>query len=362
MPWRPVKRLTSGTIKRPPWHAGRPTGNSGAGRWLLSVLWPPPSSSLRRFRRSAGHPKTAASLAESQRLASEADRSESAAEKATLLRRAIAAEPENRDARLALADALFEDHHPDDALAMLAAFRDAGWRECLHELADYVWNAAKMTDDPAVREKLLQLATSLHGPRTRVTAAAESVWQAFADREWNQLAPYVGTMTRVHVEGSLGDPPADWTERLSPRALRSWFNRHQGYDLRRGENWLCDARCCEYWSTDPGRGDDWFSLTRACFATTGARATWTAKRYGSPGAHNSTQPTNPVGSALPPQNDVHAGIVLPGQVVGEVPRARRPSTRVGGLDPRRSGKLRSSVIVKNEYPEITIDPSGNGFQ
>jgi len=222
------------------------------------------------------HPKSAASLAESKRLAAEAARTQDDAENARLLRRAIEIEPANHAARLAFADALLEDH-PEEALAILTALRTAlvntGCRECLLDLTGLLWNDAERTNDQAVREKLRQLATGVHGSPTRVTAAGEAVWKAFTNGDWRQLAPYLGPMTHVHVAGGLSDRPLDRTERLSPRALRSWFNRIRGYDLRRGDNWFCDARCCEYWSANPSRGDVWFSLTRACFATTGARPT-----------------------------------------------------------------------------------------
>jgi len=108
------------------------------------------------------------------------------------------------------------------------------------------------------------------------TAAAEAVWKAFTAGEWRQLAPYVGPMTRVHVEDNISeDGDRDRTKRLSRRALRSWFESRYGYDLRRGDNWFCDARCCEYWSAEQGRGDYEAWLTRVCFATTGARPTLT---------------------------------------------------------------------------------------
>ena len=224
------------------------------------------------------HPKSAASLAESKRLAAEADRTPDDAERVPLLRRAIAVEPANRDAQMALAAAVSEDH-PDEALAILTALhkalRDSACRECLEDLAGSAWQAAEGTEDQAVREKLRQLASSVHGPPTRVTAAAEAVWKAFTAGEWRQLAPYVGPRTRVHVEETLADPPGDWTRRLSPRALRSWFERRYGYDLHRGDNWFCDARCCEYSSADPSRGDVWSTLMRVCFVMTGAHPTLT---------------------------------------------------------------------------------------
>jgi len=184
-----------------------------------------------------------------------------------------AAEP-----RMAFAGALLEDH-PDEALAILTAIRTAlnntGCRECLENFAGFVWNAAEGPN----AEKVKQLASGLHGPPTRVTAAAEAVWKAFTSGEWRQLAPYVGPMTRVQVRSYLTDPDfggdGDWTKRLSRRALRSFLEERHGYDPTRGDNWFCDARCCEYWTANQGRGDLEARLTRVCFATTGARPTLT---------------------------------------------------------------------------------------
>ena len=223
------------------------------------------------------HPKSAASLAESKRLAADAETQDDW-EKVTLLRRAIEVEPANHDARMAFAGALLEDH-PDEALAILTAIRTAlnntGCRECLENFAGFVWNAAEGPN----AEKVKQLASGLHGPPTRVTAAAEAVWKAFTSGEWRQLAPYVGPMTRVHVRNYLTDPAfggdGDWTKRLSRRALRSFLEERHGYDPTRGDNWFCDARCCEYWTANQGRGDLEARLTRVCFATTGARPTLT---------------------------------------------------------------------------------------
>ena len=158
---------------------------------------------------------------------------------------------------MAFAGALLENY-PDEALAILTALRTAlnntGCRECLENFAGFVWNAAEGPNG----EKVKQLASGLHGPLTRVTAAAEAVWKAFTSGEWRQLAPYVGPMTRVHVQNYLTDPDfggdGDWTKHLSRRALRSFSEERHGYDPTRGDNWFCDARCCEYWTANQGPG------------------------------------------------------------------------------------------------------------
>jgi hypothetical protein len=220
-------------------------------------------------------PHSAATSAASHQLvdrAAAADRADEADEAIALLRQAVAAEPANHDARVALAGALLE-RHPDRALAILTELRDARCRACLRAVTDFVERRHDGADDATLAGKLEALAGDAHGRRTRISRAADAVWQAIERQEWTLLAPYLGDETRIKTISMASDDPAAGVSSvaLSPAKMRAWLDRQTGFDLHRDESWFCSDRCCDYWSWNKSRNDVTSYLLRICFDTTGAR-------------------------------------------------------------------------------------------
>jgi hypothetical protein len=218
-------------------------------------------------------PRSAATAAASHQLverADEAERADKTDEAIALLRQAVAAEPANHDARVALADALLEQHL-DEAVAILTQLRDARCRACLRAVTDFVERHS--TDDATARSALESLASSAHGRPTRLSRTADAVWKAFERKDWTLLAPYIGDRTSIKTVNTATDDPTEEVRSvaLSPARMRAWFERQMGLDLHRDEAWFCNDRCCEYWSWNPSRNDVTNYLERLCFDTSSGR-------------------------------------------------------------------------------------------
>ena len=221
-------------------------------------------------------PRSAATAAASHQLVERADAADNADkpdEAIDLLRQAVAAEPANHQARVALAAALLDQQHPDEALAILTQLHDARCRACLRAVTDFVVRMHDSMGDPTLRGKLDALVTNVHGRPTPVSRAADAVWKAFERQDWRLLAPYIGDRTRIKTIETLTDDPneAESSVALSPARMRAWFETQVSLDLHRDENWFCNDRCCKYWSWYQGRGDVTNYLERICFDTSSGR-------------------------------------------------------------------------------------------